>query len=172
LGAPPVYRIGRQLSGPTIFRVEYYEAGGGANLRFTYELVNEFPDWQATFYNNLDLSGEPIWMRAEGTGVDGQLSHQWSLESPVEGIPPDNWSGRWTGTFGFEGGDYEFRAEANDGVRVWLDDLLIIDEWTDEESQAEVVFQNVTPGEHTVTVEYYERGGIANLKVWWDRFIP
>jgi hypothetical protein len=170
LAEPPAYTVGRQLGGETHFVVEYFEAGGLASIHFDYERVDEFPVWRAQYYDNIALNSTPAWVRPESRGVDAQISHQWSLGAPVpEVMPEDNWSARWTGTFAFEPGNYIFRAEANDGVRVWLDGHQVIDQWRDGSHQAETVFRTVGAGQHTVTVEYYERGGIANLKVGWAR---
>jgi uncharacterized protein YraI len=168
----PAYRAGRQLNGPTTFRIEYYESGGEAALQFDYALVDNFPAWRAAYFDNIALAGAPAWVQPEPLDVDAALSEQWSLASPVPGvIPENNWSARWTGTFPFDGGNYIFRAEANDGVRVWIDDIRIIDEWQDGSNQAETVFENIGPGPHRITVEYYERGGLANVKVEWDKIV-
>ena len=35
------------------------------------------------------------------------------------------------GRFDFSGGNYLFRARADDGVRVYLNDTLVINGWTD-----------------------------------------
>lgn len=169
---PPAYRAGRQLSGPTTFRVEYYESGGQAALQFDYTLVNEFPAWRAAYFDNITLTGPPAWVQPEPLAADAALNEQWSLGSPVPGvIPTDNWSARWTGSFPFVGGNYIFRADANDGIRVWIDDILVIDKWQDGSNHAETVFDAIGPGRHAITVEYYERGGLANVRVEWDRIV-
>jgi len=171
-GEPPAYTAGRQLSGLTTFRVEYYESGGQAGLQFEYSLADTFPDWRAEYYDNITLAGDPAWVQPEPLGADVALSRQWSLTSPVPDVLPDNnWSARWTGTFFFEGGNYIFRAEANDGVRVWIDGIQVINQWQDGSNQAETVFEDIGAGNHEITVEYYERGGIANLKVDWARIV-
>jgi hypothetical protein len=173
MGEPAAYRAGLQLRGPTTFQVAYYEGGGQASLLFEYELIDDFPTWRAAYYDNISLAGPPAWVQPEERGVDAALSQQWSLASPVPGvIPENNWSARWTGTFAFEGGDYRFWAEANDGVRVWIDGIQVIEQWQDDSNQAEAVFNDIGPGTHEITVDYYERGGIANVKVDWARFVP
>ncbi|MEZ4727220.1 MAG: PA14 domain-containing protein [Caldilineaceae bacterium] len=171
-GEPPAYTAGRQLSGLTTFRVEYYESGGQAGLQFDYTLADTFPDWRAEYYDNITLAGDPVWIQPEPLSADVALSQQWSLSSPVPDVLPDNnWSARWTGTFSFVGGNYIFRAEANDGVRVWIDGIQVIDQWQDGSNTAETVFEDIGAGNHAITVEYYERGGIANLKVDWARIV-
>ena len=152
--------------------MEYYESGGQASLQFAYDLVDAFPAWRAAYFDNITLTGPPAWVQPEPLAVDAALNEQWSLGSPVPGvIPADNWSARWTGSFPFVGGNYIFRADANDGIRVWIDDILLIDEWQDGSNQAETVFEAIGPGQHAITVEYYERGGLANVRIEWDRIL-
>lgn len=166
LGQPPVYRVGRQLVGPTTFRVEYYEAGGKASIRFTYDLVDNFPEWKVAYFNNIALQGAPSWIEPETRSSAGAINQQWSLGSPVPGVVPvDNWSARWTGAFNFETGNYLFWADADDGVRLWLDDHLVIDAWHDASGKTQNAFYGVGAGSHQVRVEYYARGGLAHLKV-------
>lgn len=170
LAAPPRYRFGRQIENPTPVRIEYFDAGGPAKLRFDYELVSTFPDWKAAYFDTIDLAGGPDWIEAEPKSQPWKLRKQWSLGSPVAGVIPDNnWSAQFEGAFEFKGGNYLFRARANDGVRLWLDDTLVLDGWQDNVGYLEQVFYAVGPGEHTVRVDYYERGGRAQLEVDWYR---
>lgn len=169
LASGEVYEFGRELTGPTPMRVEYFEAGGQAGIRLNYELVAEFPDWRASYFDDINLAGGPSWVQPEPIGPLA-ISHYWSLASPVPGvIGEDNWSARWTGTFFFEGGDYLFWARAAGGVRLWIDDILVLDGWQDNVGYIEESFTQVGRGEHTIVVEYYSRGGIAQLEVDWRR---
>lgn len=169
LASGEVYQFSRELTGPTPVRIDYFEAGGQAGIRFTYDMVAEFPDWQAAYFNGIELAGGPAWIQAEPRGPLA-ISHYWSLESPVPGvIGEDNWSARWTGAFFFEGGDYLFWARALGGVRLWIDDLLVLDGWQDNVGYVEEIFYQVGRGEHDIRVEYYTRGGIAQLEVDWRR---
>jgi hypothetical protein len=66
-------------------------------------------------------------------------------------------------------GRYRFYALADDGIRVRLDDWVIIDEWHDS-SGDEVYKADLTiDGTRDVVVEYYERGGDAEAQFWWNR---
>jgi hypothetical protein len=169
LASGEIYEFGRELTGPTPVRIEYFEAGGQAGIRFNYELVSEFPDWQASYFDGVNLAGGPSWVQPEPIGPLA-ISRYWSLESPVPGvIGEDNWSARWTGTFFFERGDYLFWARSLGGVRLWIDDILVLDGWQDNVGYIEETFAQVGRGEHAIVVEYYTRGGIAQLEVDWRR---
>ena len=74
---------------------------------------------------------------------------------------------RWTGRFQFGGGSVTFTARADDGVRVFLDGAVIIDQWHDQPATTYTSTQNVIAGEHEVKVEYYEKTGDAVIQVSW-----
>jgi len=68
----------------------------------------------------------------------------------------------------FEASTSRFTLFADDGVRLWVDDWLLIDEWQDQVAtfSAEV---SLTPGHHRMRLEYYERGGSAGVRLGWGR---
>ncbi len=82
-------------------------------------------------------------------------------------MPADLWSARWSGNFAFEAGDYIFHAISDDGVRVSIDGLRVIDQWRDGYNNVTNRFVGVGQGVHSVVVEYYDRTGRAELQVWW-----
>ena len=84
-------------------------------------------------------------------------------------MPPDNWNARWTGEFPFESGNYIFRARSDDGVRVYIDQTLVIDGWSDGPVDRSNRFLGIGGGNHTMTVDYYKRSGNGYLQVWWSR---
>ena len=61
----------------------------------------------------------------------------------------------------FAPGDYEFAVTADDGVRLYVDGVRVIDRWID---QAPTTYRATLPldgGPHKVVMEYYENGGGA-----------
>jgi uncharacterized protein YgiM (DUF1202 family) len=114
--------------------------------------------WTATFYNNENLNGDPVLTRFDATPSDN-----WGAGSPAPQVNADSWSARWTRTRFFDGGLYRFTVQADDGVRVFVDGDLIINEWhlaTGETYNADV---SLSEGQHTVTVEYFENELLARL---------
>lgn len=118
--------------------------------------------WRARFWNNRTLSGDPVFTRHEST-----IDEDWGDGSPAPEVNVDNFSARWTRSINFLAGTYRFTATMDDGMRVWVDDNLIIDSWYD--SQVHSVSADVTlaGGDHHVRVEYYEAGGKAIAKLEW-----
>lgn len=73
--------------------------------------------------------------RATGTAVDAKIDTTWP-GPPLTDLPPglkslDNFSVRWTGFVTMpEDGQYEIGSDSDDGARVWLDDQLVVDDWS------------------------------------------
>ncbi len=159
------YTVERALSGGSHgLRIEYYEHTGGALIKLGWQRVETFPQWRGEYFANRDLAGSPVVVRNETA-----LAFDWGYGSPAAGVPTDNFSARWTRTLGFDAGDYTFHARADDGVRVWLDGALVIDEWHDSAAQTYTVQRTLAAGDHTLRVEFYEHTGSASLAFWWER---
>lgn len=124
--------------------------------------------WRGEYYNNSNLAGEPALVRA-----DPALEFNWGSGSPDPNVPTDNFSARWTRPFEFaEEGDYRFWADVDDGVKLYLDGWLIIDEWnTNPYVLHSGIFADIKPGTHTLMVEFFEAAGDAHAKVWFEKTI-
>ncbi len=121
-------------------------------------------DWYAEYFTDVNLSGAPALVRYES-----RLYFEWGAGSPGAGIPSDNFSARFTRDEWFEGGTYRFSYRSDDGIRLWIDDALVIDDWRDRNATWSIVDHYVAPGVRRVRVEYYERGGGAALQVAWEK---
>lgn len=65
------------------------------------------------------------------TRIDSVLALDWGSGSPMAGIGVDNFSVRWTGYIKVpKTGTYTFYTKSDDGARVMIDGLIIIDYWT------------------------------------------
>ena len=113
---------------------------------------------------NRDLSGSPVLVRQ-----DHDIRFLWGTGSPAPGIPADRFSVRWTRSVFFEKGAYRLNVEIDDGMRVWLDDRLLIDEWSDHRAEHFTADFNVNEGIHVLRVEYYENTLGARALVHWTQ---
>lgn len=163
--AATTYNALMSLSAGTHFlRLEYYEDGGDAVIQCWWEPGVSFPDWKAEYFNNISLSGWPVLQRN-----DPQIDFDWGVHSPGPGVDSDNWSVRWTRTQYFDAGTYRFTATVDDGVRLWVDGYLVIDEWWEHPVRSFSGDIALTAGNHSLKVEYYERGGYAVAKLSWQK---
>ena len=119
-------------------------------------------NWQAKYWNNKDLSGDPVLVRQER-----DINFDWGQGSP-NGVSNSNFSASWKRTINVPAGTYRFTATMDDGMRVWVDNGLILDAWND--SQVRTLSTNVylPSGDHLIKVEYYDAGGDAVAKLSMD----
>jgi len=144
--------------------VEYYENKGAAVAQVSWEpVLTPSQSWRGEYFANRGLKDPPVLIRD-----DSNLGFNWSYGSPAKGIPSDNFSVRWTRTFHFEPGSYHFTTTTDDGVRLWVNGHLLIDEWHDQALSP----HNGTiylSGDVPIKMEYYEHGGLASAWLTWDR---
>lgn len=120
--------------------------------------------WKARYYNNRNLSGDPAVVRQEA-----EINYNWGTQSPVEGVRKDDFSVRWTRTVAFPAGTYRFTARMDDGMRVWVDDVLIIDEWYPDTPRTRTAERGLSAGDHRLKVEYFDTILGAEAMLRWDR---
>jgi hypothetical protein len=119
-------------------------------------------DWHARYWNNRKLSGEPVLQRFEP-----QIDNDWGSGYPAPGVDSDNFSAKWTRNVELPAGTYRFIATADDGIRVWIDEVLLIDSWYDSQERTISADRALGPGNHFIRVEYYEAGGDAVARFSW-----
>ena len=120
--------------------------------------------WRAEYFNNPGLAGNPAAVRN-----DPMLSFDWGNNPPASGILADGFSVCWTQTVLLAAGTYRFNVTADDGVRVWVDGELIIDEWHGAQAVTYSAERTLSAGDHKVVVTYYELWGNARIQFWWER---
>ena len=121
-------------------------------------------DWRGEYFTNPNLAGTPGLVRN-----DVAIDFDWSMGSPAPGFPSDNFSARWTRQFSFNQGWYAFQVWVDDGVRVWVDDHLVIDAWQDNPARQVEAEGQVSEGLHWIRVEYYEHAGQAVIRCKIER---
>jgi len=114
------------------------------------------------YYPNTTLSGNPTLVR-----TDSQISFDWANRSPDISLAPGNFSIRWQGNFSFAQGLYNFVAITSDGMRVYIDGTLILNQWRNQPPYMYEVQQTVSQGTHLITVEYYDRDSGATAHLNW-----
>ena len=121
--------------------------------------------WTAKFYNNEDLSGAPVLTRR-----DAGINFNWGYGSPAPAsVMADHFSAQWSRSASFSGGTYRFYARSDDGVRLWVDGVNQIDEWREQAITGFYKDVVLNQGSHTIVVEYFERTGLAEIYVWWEK---
>lgn len=120
--------------------------------------------WYAEYFANRYLSGNPVLVRQ-----DAKIDFNWGNGSPAPAVPADDFSARWSRTVTLDEGQYRINALVDDGVRIYLDNALIIDDWRDGGWRQLSAERWLSPGTHQLRVEFYEHTGEALLQVWWEK---
>jgi hypothetical protein len=83
---------------------------------------------------------------------------------------PGQYSARWTGTLEASiGGEFTLYTLSNDGVRLWLDDQLVIENWSEHPTTEDKGNVRLAAGrQHTLKLEYFYTGGQAAMKLLWS----
>ncbi len=119
--------------------------------------------WKGQYWNNTALSGTAILCRN-----DGNVDFNWGSGGPGSGVTNDNFSARWERSVSLAAGTYRFHLAGDDGIRLWVDGNLTIDQWKDQSYTEYTRDVNLTAGNHSLKVQYYERGGGAAVKLWYE----
>ena len=151
-------------AGSHVVRVEYYEGVGLAFINFNIDRVTSFPDWKGEYFNNQFLSGAPTFTRN-----DAAVSFDWGSNAPAPGIPPANFSVRWTRAVNFAGGNYRFTTRVTGGVALFIDGNLIINQWAQNNNATFTQDQNLTSGTHTFEIRYFSAAVPASI---WFTYQP
>jgi RHS repeat-associated protein len=127
----------------------------------------------ASIYDNASLTGSPkVHQTGLGT-TDGTVRSDWTdTTSPAPGVPAGRFSIRLTGQITFpNAGNYNLETHVDDGSRLWIDDSLVIDNWSDGGSRpAKGDYNNTVAGStHRIRIDYYNGQGPGQLHLNWRR---
>lgn len=148
------------IGGNVKFVIEYYDRTGAASISFDMTQVG----WLGEYYPNKDLSGVPSFYR-----IDPDINFDWSLSPPDPRLQGDNFSVRWRRTLKLPIGRYRLKTTTDDGIRVWVDGRLVIDQWRDLPLVESSVLLDLVGRPHDVVVEYHEHQASATCRVTWER---
>jgi uncharacterized protein YraI len=127
--------------------------------------------WSVNVYGNQSLSGPVLY-----SGSVPTVSYTWGAGAPVIngvntgslGVPADGFSVRFSTTAFFTAGNYRFNVQVDDGVRLYVDGILLINDWQAlgfRTLQADYNF--ATDGNHAIVVEMFDATGDATIIASW-----
>ena len=142
-------------------KVEYYEDQGTARAEFDWERVYveaaPISNWRGEYFNNDSLSGSPVLVRD-----DAAVDFDWGTDAPAGNVNGDFFSVRWSRSLNFGAGTHYFTVTADDGVRLWVNGQLLIDQWQPQAATTytgQITFAGATMA--NVVMEYFEQAGLA-----------
>jgi len=116
------------------------------------------------YFNNTALSGTPVLERVEA------VNFGWGTSSPGPGVNADMFSVRWSGKVEATAtGNFQFQTASNDGVRLWVNGVLVINNWTSHATTTNnsAVIPLTKNTRYTITMEFYDNTGSAVAKLRW-----
>jgi YVTN family beta-propeller protein len=117
------------------------------------------------YYGGTSLGGGVLLTRTEAVDMD------WASGAPGPGVPSDNFSVRWSGTFTVpSSGPYLFRTIADDGARVWVGGVRRINDWNAQSGvPATSAAVSLTAGDRVpIVLEYFDKKGQATVRLQWQ----
>ncbi|MDD7885382.1 RICIN domain-containing protein [Flavivirga sp. 57AJ16] len=104
--------------------------------------------------------------------TDTTIDFDWAFNSPDGSVYQDQFSVRWSGLVQPKySGVYTFYVTSNNGRRLWVNDELIIDKWTEDVGQYTGEIYLTAGQKYNLKLEYYENGSAANCKLEWSNFM-
>ncbi|WP_196294356.1 PA14 domain-containing protein [Hymenobacter ruricola] len=119
----------------------------------------------AEYYRGTDFTQ---FMRSR---VDATISFDWAHQPPIAGMPAEYFSVRWTGWLRVPtSGRYVFHVTVDDGMRIWLNDRLILDEWRPQPISRFTTSAELKAGEpYKLRVEYFQDILDTRAQLTWER---
>ncbi|HEX8206158.1 MAG TPA: PA14 domain-containing protein [Solirubrobacteraceae bacterium] len=117
---------------------------------------------KAEYFDYTDLTGEVA------ERLDQTIDFDWDSTEPVPGVG-DTFSVRWTGVVTAEHDEtYTFITKTDDGVRLWVDGELLVDDWNmhaASEKSGQVELEAGQPVD--IRMEYFDGVKHALAKLYW-----
>ena len=175
------------VAGAAVWRTPLMPPHGGNDLDYydglrEYYPIEEYtecfasvPDtrWEGRYFDNTGLTGDPLMIRDDGSGF---LSLVWSHGSPGSpcGLGSNYFSAAWSRLAWFDAGDYRFTVTHDDGVNLYIDDTLVLNEWewSLNGPATHTVDRSLSAGDHWIDVEYFDNSGHAMIDLSWKNTTP
>jgi hypothetical protein len=107
--------------------------------------------------------GAPVASRTENINMTKNDT------TPIAGVGNDYFSVRWTGQVEpLFSGEYTFYADTDDGVRVWVNGVQIIDDWRTKSGEVNGRITLTACQRVSIKVEYFEWTGNQRAILRWE----
>jgi hypothetical protein len=119
---------------------------------------------RADYYDNIDFTGTRV------RKIDPVVSFDWGGGQPDPAVGPDQFSVRWIGQVQPRFTEtYALYVVADDGVRLWVNNQLLVDRWIDQGPTEYAGFLQLQAGYlYDIKMEMYENGGGAVARLLWS----
>ncbi len=163
--------VNAQLSDAAFYTVLVSNTGGSVTSSATQLVLTTTPiapgtgtGLQGSYYDNQDLTTVKI------VRTDATVDFDWGTGSPDASIGPDAFSVRWAGQVEPRYTQtYTFYTRTDDGARLWVNGVLLVDQWGDQGPTEWSGSIALAAGQkYDFRLEYYENGGGATAQLRWS----
>jgi RHS repeat-associated protein len=142
--------------------------GGIKSLAVAY--YDSAPYTNGTGSSSYALVNQPK-LQATGVGnANGDINETWNATQPITPDSGDGWGAQLTGYINLATtGYYSFRIYSDDGVRLWVDDTLVIDDWNNGPQRSHGMisgyygfYSTAASPEHRIRLDYYNEPNATN----------
>ena len=145
-------------------------APAGVPVRFVYSRFEPAVAWQVRAWawpDSLDPRRDGNWQRLTSAPLLfdrtwPRLDIMW-YRPTIRELPQARFAFEATGTVTLGPGDFTLRTISDDGIRVWVDGRLVIDNW--DLHGSEIDYAPLTGGTHEIRVQYFQIEGWAELRL-------
>ncbi|OGX83284.1 hypothetical protein BEN47_17585 [Hymenobacter lapidarius] len=102
---------------------------------------------------------------------DASINFNWGHQPPAAGMPAESFSVRWTGWLvPPASGRYVFHVTVDDGIRIWVNDRLILNEWRGQPVSRYTAAIELKANEpYRLRVDYCQYSMDTRAVVTWER---
>jgi DNA-binding beta-propeller fold protein YncE len=133
---------------------------------FAYDGNNGVPGLTGVYFGNTNFEGQSVTRVDQSVNIRPALSSQ-SLDGPFQS---EQLSVRWSGVLlPSETGRHRLFFTSDDGIRVWVNEQLVINSWwprgsTEDTAEVDLTANNPVP----IRIEYYDQGGGRAAQLSWQ----
>lgn len=120
---------------------------------------------QATYYQGENFEKKIL------TRTDAAIDFDWQMTSPAPGVPAESFSIRWTGyLLAPATGTYTLHATCDDGMRVWIGNKKLLDDWKYGPPRDVSARVNLEAGKvYELRVDYFQGSAMTRAFLGWER---
>ncbi|MHC4432759.1 MAG: PA14 domain-containing protein [Planctomycetota bacterium] len=131
---------------------------------WSFTVAREGGGLRGEYFNGMNFNALVL------TRTDPQINFDWGNGGPDPSIGQDNFSVIWTGQIEAAFTEtYAFYTNSDDGVRLWVDGVQLIDNWTTHSAVENSGLIDLVAGQkYSIVLEYYEDWGAAVIELHWE----
>ncbi len=101
--------------------------------------------------------------------VDPTVDFDWTMAEPPAPVSRETFSARWVGTVRTRYSEtYTFITSTDDGVRLWVDGSLVIDDWVAHAATERTATVELVAGRaYELRLEYFNGAGAGSARLLW-----